>query len=213
MDKYTFPFKSCEIPTGKGISQPYSTTVNIILCLLIFYFLLQSNHFYSTLFLFSVFAFSAFHTFSHFTHIESKYNIQFLFTHFSAIFATFCLLLLFQYITKRSLHPVYWCGLGFLYILDMILIRYGVSHIYNILLFVVILFMIMVLYYPYTSIQIQTNIKYIIGLSLITVFLQIIEVKYCKKMLEWVPGFPFHSVVEISAFFPIFFLCNTFYRI
>lgn len=213
MNKYTFPFNSCEIPNENSVSQPYSTSINVILCLLILYYLSKSENFYSQLFLFSVLLFNAFHTFSHFTHIKGEYNIQFLFTHFSAIFATLCLLLLFQKMTSMKLESSYLYSLILLYVIDTLLIIYGVSHIYNIILFIIILSMIMILYYPYTPTKVQTNIKYIIGLSLITLFCQIIEIQYCKKMLEFIPGFPFHLIVETSAFFPILLLCKTFYKI
>ena len=213
MNKYTFPFNSCETPHENSVSQPYSTCTNIILCLLIIYYFYKSDNFYSKLFLFSILLFNLFHTFSHFTHIKSEYNIQFYLTHFSAIFATVCLLLLLQKMTNQSLKPYYLYLLILLYIIDVTLIIYGVSHIYNIILFIILLFIIMILYYPYTSIMVQTNIKYIIGLSMITLFCQIIEVQYCKKMLECIPGFPFHIIVEISAFFPILLLCLTFYKI
>lgn len=213
MNKYTFPFNSCEMPSKNIISQPYSAFINIVLCFIVLYYLLKSDTPYSRLFLFSVFLFNAFHTFSHLTHIKSEWNIQFLLTHFSAIFASVCLFLLFQKITKRNLDPMYLYLLGFLYIMDVVLIMYDVSHIYNIITFIVILSLAMILYYPYTSSKIQTNIKYIIGLSFVTLFLQIIELKYCKKMLEFIPGFPVHSIVELSSFVPIILLCRTFYKL
>jgi hypothetical protein len=213
MNKYTFPFNSCEIPNENSVSQPYSTSINVILCLLILYYLSKSNNFYSQLFLFSLLLLNTFHTFSHFTHIESEYHIQFLLTHFSAIFGSLCLLLLLQNITGRSLDLYYIYVLSLLYFIDVVLIMYDVSHIYNIILFIIILCMIMILYYPYTPTIVKTNIKYIIGLTLITLFFMIIEVQYCKKMLEFIPGFPFHSIVELSAFFPITLLCKTFYKI
>lgn len=213
MNKYTFPFNSCEMPSKDFISQPYSTTINIVLCFIVLYYLLKSDNPYSRLFLFSVFLFNAFHTFSHLTHIKSEWNIQFLLTHFSAIFASVCLLLLFQKITKRNLDPMYLYLLGFLYIMDVVLIMYDVSHFYNIIIFIVILSLAMILYYPYTSSKIQTNIKYIIGLTFVTLFFMIIEVQYCKKMLEVIPGFPFHSIVELSSFVPIILLCRTFYKL
>lgn len=213
MNKYTFPFNSCETPSMNSGSQPYSTSINIVLCLIIGYYFSKSNNFYSKLFLFSVLLFNAFHTFSHFTHIKNEYNIQFLLTHFSAIFSTLCLILLLQKMTNQYLDSYYLYLLISFYIFDIILIIYNISHIYNIILFMFILFFVMLFFYGYLSGKIQRNIKYIIGFSLIVLFFQIIEIQYCKKMLEFIPGFPFHSIVELSAFFPIILLCRTFYNV
>ena len=101
MNRYTFPFGSCEKPQTKGgIAQPYSTSINIILCLIILTFMFQSNNLYSRLFLFTILVFNGFHTLSHTIHIKELKNYQFLLTHYSSVISTFFLIVMLNYITK-----------------------------------------------------------------------------------------------------------------
>ena len=211
MNRYTFPFNSCEIPEKNGISQPYSAIINIILCIIIFVYFIRSNNKYSQLFLFSVLLFNVFHTLSHSTHIDYN-NLQFLLTHFSAIISTFFLFLLLQHITKKNIQSYYLYGIILLYIFDIFIIYNNVSHIYNIILFLIILFSIMIFYYIFLSHKIKKSITYIITFSLLVLFFQIFEIFNCQYILHNFK-FPFHTITEIFACIPIILLCNTFYKI
>jgi len=210
---YTFPFNSCEVPNKDGIAQPYSTTINILLCIVIFYFLLQSNNLYSRLFLFSILLFNFSHTISHSIHTTKLKNVQFFFTHFSAILSTIFFINLLTIITKYTLKLWQKIGLLFLYLFDIILIYYDVSHIYNIISFLIILFSIMIIFYKYLSSKIKQNIIYIIGFTCIVLFFQIIEIIFCQSLLKKYGNLPIHMLVEVSALIPIILLCYSFYKI
>jgi hypothetical protein len=211
MNKYTFPFNSCEIPQKNGIAQPYSTTINLFLCSIIIFYLAKSNNNYSRMFLASVLIFNIFHTFSHFIHISFFTNGQFYLTHFSAIISTFFFILLLNNITKKNLFQWQIWLLLLLYIFDLILIILNISHIYNIITFLLLLFLIMIFYYGFLSGKIKQNIIYIILFSLIVLFFQIFEIFHCQFILENF-NFPFHIMTEISACIPIYLLCVTFYK-
>jgi hypothetical protein len=74
-DEYTFPFDTCEMPNKNGIAQPYSMIVNFMSCIIIFYFLLKTTKFYNFVFIFVIFIFELFHSFSHFVHIKGTIQI------------------------------------------------------------------------------------------------------------------------------------------
>jgi hypothetical protein len=211
MNSYTFPFNSCEIPQTDGIAQPYSTSVNLLLCLIILYFLQKSTNVYSRVFLTSILIFNAFHTFSHTIHINLYKNLQFLLTHFSAIASTIAFLFLLHFITKKALQTWQICTLVLFYLIDVGLIFLNVSHIYNITVFLIILFSILLFYYPSMPKVIQKNVWYIIGFSCIVLTFRIFEILNCQFILREFQGFPFHTLTEISATIPIFLLCYSFH--
>jgi hypothetical protein len=213
MNKYTFPFNSCEIPHKNGIAQPYSTAINIFLCSVILLFLLQSNNIYSTLFLTSILLFNIFHTFSHMIHIDNYENLQFLLTHFSAIFSTIIFIFLLSHITKKNINLWYFCILFLLYFTDILLVIYNSSHTYNITIFIIILISIMLYFYKYVSNTIKTNIIYIIFFSCVVLSVQVFEIFNCNNLLLNYGNFPFHTITETTAFIPIFLLCYTFYKV
>jgi hypothetical protein len=72
INEYAFPNSTCEKTNEHGISQPYSATLNIINCVIIFYFLLRTKHVYTFMLLGSI-LFELFHAFfSHNSH--SQFN-------------------------------------------------------------------------------------------------------------------------------------------
>jgi len=210
---FTFPFNTCEIPKKDGIAQPHSIIINTLLCIIIFLFLLQSNNLYSRLFLFSILIFNIFHTFSHAIHISSIKNIQFLLTHYSAVLSSFFLFCLLSNITKYTLKQYQIIGLLSLLIFDIILIYYGVSHLYNIIVFLIILFSILTIFYKYLSNDMKKNIKYVIGFSFLAIFIDINEIISCQSLLQKYGNIPFHSITEIFISIPIILVCYSFYRI
>ena len=74
MLEYTFPFSTCEKPNKSGIAQPYSVLLNLINCIIVFYFLLKTKHNYTFILLFSILSFELFHVFSHILHIQGLFK-------------------------------------------------------------------------------------------------------------------------------------------
>ena len=68
-------------------------------------------------------------------------------------------------------------------------------------------------YYNYLSDKIKQSIIYIIFFSTVVLFLQIFEIFNCEFILKKFNYFPFHIITEMSAFIPIYLLCNSFYKI
>jgi len=60
MNQYTFPFDTCEQPNKHGIAQPYSATVNLVNCAIVFYFLVQTQKSYTFFLLFSILCFDGY---------------------------------------------------------------------------------------------------------------------------------------------------------
>jgi hypothetical protein len=185
----------------------------LILCCIIIFFLLKSNNLYSRLFLLSILIFNIFHTFSHALHVKLVKNGQFLLTHFSAIISSLFFILLLNHITKQKLLTWQFCILLFLYVFDIYIITQNFSHIYNIITFLIILFLIMIFNYHLLSRKLKEKIIYIIFFSAIVLFFQIFEIFNCQYILENFKNFPFHIITEISAYIPIYLLCDSFYKI
>ena len=211
--KYTFPFNSCEIPNKKGIAQPYSAVINLVLTLIVSYFVFYSDNIYSKLFLSMVLIFNISHTFSHSIHLEKFGNLHFLLSHYSAIISTVFLLLLLNKITK-TIPPTFivYLLVG-LYLIDSIFILCDVSHIYNIAVFLLILILIICFYYNLLPKVIKHNIQYIVFFSLLAFIFQLFEIYNCNKILEEYPNFPFHIIVEMTVFFPVLLICKSFYKV
>jgi len=204
MNSYTFPFNSCEKPQHN--SQPYSTAVTLGICAIVFYFLLIANTFSSRLFIFALLIFNLFHTSSHYMHIENAKNIQFLLTHFSAIFASLTLVYLLYCKTNHPPPNLYL--LTALYLFDIFLISMNYPHIVNIITFVIILVYIIATYYRHFSRQIQEKCRLIAAATILTLIIQLLEIKYCHTLLQLLPNFPFHILVEIVGGVAIYLLCS-----
>ena len=174
---------------------------------------MKTNNIYSYLFLTLILIFNVSHTFSHTIHIKYFNNVQFLLTHYSAIVATIILILLLNHITKKNLTNQHIYILLLLYLLDTYIIIVEGPHIYNIIIFLILLLLIMCFNYTYLSQTLKQNINYIIFFSGIALFFQIFEILNCEYILKNYNYFPFHIITELSAFIPICLLCKTFYKI
>jgi hypothetical protein len=206
MENYTFPFNSCEKPINA--CQPWSAFVTCGLCLVVGYYFLKARNFASKVFMFTLLIFNISHTLSHMFHIKGL--IQFYATHFSAIASSIALTYLLQEKTEKKPN---WSLLGSFYFIDLGLILAKAPHIYNIITFVFILMYI--IYYFYTELdpKIQEKCKWIAYSSLGVLMFQILEILFCKRLLDWYPEFPFHVVVELSGVVPIYLLSETFYSL
>ena len=193
MSDYTFPFDTCEKPnTDRFIAQPYSAIVNIINCIIIFYFLLKTKKTYTFLLLFSIFCFELFHVFSHVIHIIG--SIQINITHALAYCINISFLYTFYKITG------YFPKLNFI-IYYLLLVGFDIYSIFNMnvvfyifsqaLLFISVL----LYYYRFLPKNIQNNINYIIFFVGVIILLFLNEKFNCKKMLEYNEYIPYHIFI------------------
>ena len=210
MNVYTFPFDTCETPKNNGIAQPYSVFINLISCLIIFYFLLQTKNYYAFILLLSLLLFELFHTLSHFIHIKGK----FLYTsiHINGFLINLSLLhFLYRYTNK--LPNIYYIIFLLLILLCDIYFFFNFSFIYFVLTQFILLVAILFYYYNFLPTNVQYNLK-IILVSIFIIYIAFINEKInCKNMLKLYPNFPFHMIIEMLGIIPIYLLSYTFYNL
>jgi hypothetical protein len=209
MDDYIFPFDTCEIPNKKGIAQPFSVFFNLLICLLIFYFLWNSKTNHAKILLISILVFELFHTFSHFIHIHG--NIQINITHFLAYVMNISFLYFFYKVTDIFPNKYFLFWLLLLVLLDLYLV-FKSSFVYYLMSMSVIYISILFFYYKYLPKQVQNYIFYIISVIILIISLFFNEKINCKKMLKTI-HFPFHIIIEITGLILFYIICSTFYKL
>jgi hypothetical protein len=214
MDKsvsdFTFPFDTCEAPNKNGIAQPYSTFVNVFICLMIFYFLVNSNTFFAKLFVFSILIFELLHTFSHTIHLNGP--TQHYIVHFSIIFITVSFIALLYNHTKILPSLYYSIAIFTIVIIDIYVLLNNLGFIYNILTYFLIFMLILLFYYPFVNSSIKRNFLYISALVILLYGLEINEMMNCKYLIERF-HFPYHIFLEITGSIAVYILCSTFYKL
>ena len=210
MNEYTFPFSTCEKPNKNGIAQPYSSLFNIINCIIIFYFLLQTKKNYIFILLLFILCFELFHVFSHTIHISG--SIQINITHILSYCINFAFLLFFYNYIK--IFPTIWFILFYILLilfdiysfLNMDVVFYIFSQA---LLFLSVLFY----YYPFLSQNIKYKINIIFLLVILIIILFLNEKYNCKKMMSFFPHFPYHVLIEVIGILLFYIICSTFYKL
>ena len=210
MNEYTFPFDTCEKSNKHGIAQPFSAFANLVNCIIILYFLLQTKTKYTFILLFSILCFEAFHVFSHTIHIPG--SIQINITHLLAYCINFSFFYLFYNYTN-ILPSMYFI------IFYIILICFDIYSIFNMnvvfyifsqaLLFLSVLFY----YYSYLPNSIHNSIYYIVFLIFLIIILFLNEKYNCKLMLTKYPNFPFHILIEVLGIILFYIIGKNFYNL
>ena len=208
---FTFPYDTCEIPNKKGMAQPYSVIANIIIISVILYFLFHTKSIHSFLFILSLLVFEMMHSFSHMIHIPG--NFQFKLIHSFAFIIILSLLNLLYHYTKVLPNILTFIICGIVICLDLFFIIQKYSFIYNVFAYITLFFIILYSYYSYLSKYIHTQFHYLFISTGIFALFSLNETMNCNQMLKIFPGFPFHIFVEISSFFPIYFICKSFYNL
>lgn len=199
--EYTFPFNTCETKS-EIIAQPYSALVNTINCLIIFYFLVLSK----SVFIFALFCFQVFHTFSHIVHINGP--LQTYIAHFLSYLVNITLFFL-----------LYKSNTSILYILFLCIIIafdiYSLFHLPLIFYFFTqaLIFVSIILYYfAYLPKYIQSSVYQIIVLVIIISLLVLNEKYNCDTMLD-LYDFPYHILIEICGVILFYIVCKNFYKL
>ena len=210
MNEYTFPFNTCEIPNKKGIAQPYSAIINFLSVIIVLYFLCKTQTLHAFILLFSLLLFDLSHTFSHFTHINSR--IQLTLVHSLAYILNFAFLYaLYKHTNKLPSTS--------LIIFLIVILSFDIYAFFNLHLlcylftYVLFLFSIFIYYYGSLSKSIKKRLNILLILISIIYLGFINEAINCKRMLTIFPNFPFHAIVEILILFALYLFCNTFYNI
>ena len=206
--EYTFPFHTCEKPT-KGIAQPYSALFNLFNTMMIFYFLLYTQKWYTFLLLFSICIFEAFHLLSHIIHIKGPIQINI--THVLAYFMNIAFFCAFSSSTHKVPSLLFMIYLFIVVCID-IYSFFNLSFVYYLTTTSLIYFSLLFYYFPYLPSKVQKNIYSIIGLIGVVILLFLNESLNCKKMLS-VYSFPYHIIIESVGIFLFYIICKTFYRL
>ena len=207
---YTFPFHTCEKPNKTGIAQPYSAFFNIVSCIIIIYYLFNTENIHSKLLLISILLFELFHTFSHCVHINN--HSQIIITHLLAYLVNFSYLYAlyhYSHVFPNILFLIYL----FIVILFDIYAFQNLSFIYYLSSQFLIFISLFLYYYSYFPPIFQNKIPIIFALTLLIVILFINESYNGKIMLEKFPNFPFHIFIEITAIFIVYNICNIFSKL
>jgi len=210
MNEYIFPFDTCEKINKYGIAQPYSAVFNLINCVIIIYFLLQTKHNYAFFLLFAILCFEVIHSVSHMIHIEGK--IQIYIIHILSYLMNLAFFYLLYCYTKKFPNNIFIIYLILLICLDIYSVS-NLSIIYYLLTQSIIFISLLLYYFPLLPKFIQYSIYQIIFLIGIIILLFLNEKYNCKKMLEFYPDFPFHIFIEIAGIAIFYVICSNFYKL
>jgi hypothetical protein len=210
MNEYTFPFSTCEKPNKYGISQPYSSLLNLINCLIIFYFLIKTKQNYTFILIFCILCFELFHVFSHSIHISG--SIQINITHMLSYCINFAVLFFFYNYVKKIPSSGFIIFYVFLIFFD-IYIFCNMNVVYYIFSQALLFLSVLFYYYPLLTKNIKKIINIIFFLVLLIIILFINEKYNCEKMMSIYPHFPYHILIEIIGLVLFYIICSNFYKL
>ena len=210
MSEYTFPFSTCEKPNKYGIAQPYSSLLNLINCMIIFYFLLKTKQNYTFILLLCILCFELFHVFSHSIHISG--SIQTSITHILSYCINFAFLFFF-YNYVNQLPSIWFIAFYVFLIFVDIYTFFNMNVVYHIFSQALLFLSVLFYYYPLLTKHITDNINIIFFLVILIIVLFLNEKYNCEKMMSIYPHFPYHILIEIIGVFLFYIICNTFYKL
>ena len=210
MSEYTFPFNTCEKVNKNGIAQPYSLFFNLINCIIILYFLLQTKNNYTFMLLFSILCFEVFHSFSHIVHIKG--SIQLNIIHLLTYLINFAFFYLFYSYTKKFPNKIFILYLIGLVCLDIYSL-FNLTIIYYLSTQSIIFISLLLYYYRLLPKIIQNCIYQLILLIGFVILLVLNETYNCERMLAFYPHFPYHIFIEITGIVFFYVICSNFYKL
>ena len=210
MSEYTFPFNTCEKVNKNGIAQPYSLFFNLINCIIILYFLLQTKNNYTFMLLFLILCFELFHSFSHIVHIKG--SIQLNIIHLLTYLINFAFFYLFYSYTKKFPNKFFILYLIVLVCLDIYSV-FNLTIIYYLSTQSIIFISLLLYYYRLLPKNIQNCIYQLILLIGFVILLVLNETYNCERMLEFYPHFPYHIFIEITGIVFFYVICSNFYKL
>ena len=210
MSEYTFPFNTCEKVNKNGIAQPYSLFFNLINCIIILYFLLQTKNNYTFMLLFLILCFELFHSFSHIVHIKG--SIQLNIIHLLTYLINFAFFYLFYSYTKKFPNKFFILYLIVLVCLDIYSV-FNLTIIYYLSTQSIIFISLLLYYYRLLPKIIQNSIYQLILLVGFVILLVLNETYNCERMLEFYPHFPYHIFIEITGIVFFYVICSNFYKL
>jgi hypothetical protein len=211
MSKSYFPFETCEKPhKDKLVAQPYSAFINAASSAIVLYYALYSKHIYSQIFLLCVFAFTAFHAFSHTYHVSG--SIQKHIIHLISYGINASLLYLLYRYSGKAPSTLLWFALGVLVVFDLYAV-FCLPTIFYMTSQWIIFLGIFAAYYNFLPKSFQQNIAwlFIIGIFILSMVWN--ESQNCDTLLEQYPNIPFHLLIEIPGLIFFYLVASQIYRL
>lgn len=189
---YTFPFDTCESPSGTKVAQPVSVFVNLISVCIIVYFLIQSSHLPTRLFFTILLAFEAWHTFSHIRHIPGYIQVRIIHSLVYALNAA----ILYMLIVFTGIVPSkqFILLLASIVLLDLIAF-WKLPMIVYFTTSLILTATIIIAFLPHVPRSLRLYLQQFLVILVILVLLFVNESFNCKRMMDYVK-FPYHALIE-----------------
>lgn len=206
----TFPSETCEKVQDGYIAQPYSAFINILICIILLYFIKKTKNKYGFAFLLSFFVFQALHTMSHIKHINN--NIQTTLVHIMAIITNIVFLCFYFHVYgKINVDLLSWIILILLIDIYMFITKYPL--LYTIFTQILIFVIILLQFYNILHQTKKELLEILIILSIVIFSLLLNEKQNGERLLHKYPDFPFHMAIEITGLGLIYVMCMIFYDV
>jgi hypothetical protein len=211
MSKSYFPFETCEKShKDKLVAQPYSAVINAASSAIVLYYALYSKHIYSQIFLLCVFAFTAFHAFSHTYHVSG--SIQTNIIHFISYGINASLLYLLYRYSGKAPSLWLWVILGFLVVFDIYAL-FSLPTIFYMISQWAIFLGIFAAYYRQLPKSFQQNIAWLFVIGIFILSMAWNESQNCDTLLDQYPNIPFHILIEIPGLIFFYLVASQIYRL
>jgi hypothetical protein len=208
MDKYIFPKNTCEKINDIGFAQPYSALFNIINCIMVLTYLLETKKQHNFLLLLSLFCFELFHTISHIVHIDG--SIQINVTHSLSYIMNIAFFYFFYKHTNIFPDDKFLLFIFVLVCLDTYALM-KLSIVYYLMTQFLIFISLLMYYYKYLPDNVQMSTYSITFLAIVIVLLFLNETKNCEKMMKMNENFPYHIFIETIGILFFYILCKNYY--
>ena len=210
LQNYSFPFSTCEKCDEEGIVQPYSATVNVLTCLMIVSFLVQTRTLHAFILLTTIVVFEAFHACSHMIHMQG--SIQSTVTHTLAYTMNIAFAWAFYQSTGKRPSMLFVFYMILVIGIDMycFLNRSFVEYLFtSSLIFVSLL----AYYYPALPVKVHDSIPNIVAIICVIIALFVNEMLNCAAWMEWNPHIPYHVVIEGMGALLFYTICRAVYTL
>lgn len=191
---HSFPFTTCEIPVPNSIiKQPISTAVDLISCLIIFYFLYHSKTKAVKIVLLCFLIFQLWHAFSHAQHIDARWQSNII--HSMVYVISITILYATTTLSKRR-HNTYALYILCTIVLIDLFIWTFVGHTWMIISGLSVFAFSMICSYSLLPKYFKKGLMWLIILLILLIIVMYNESIHCDKMIEYY-HFPYHIFVEI----------------
>jgi len=190
-----FPFNTCEV-RGEIVDQPYSASINILSCIILFYLLSLAKHVEIQFFIISLLIFQAYHAYSHMFWNDNEYSLNHVYIiHAISYIIIIALIIAISFISgKLPYIPIILTAI----LLDIYILYNYIGTVYNAVSGINI--WVIVLITGLWNVNLPTVVKRLLPILLIlfaVIIVLFFNEKYnCNAMMNMYV-FPYHIAIEI----------------